>query len=104
MSAPNMVVTLHSLRTVAGALGQFADNLIADGATAYEPTSYPTFMEAAYVAGGNVVTVSKLYPVKKKALLELADHQFLLFFDADGEKLGEARIVASAGTHVLVQA
>jgi hypothetical protein len=103
MAATNKAVTLQALRTVADTLGQFADNLMVDGATAYEPASYPTFTEASYVAGGNVVTVSKFYPDKEKALLELDAHQFLLFFDADGEKLGEARIIERAGKHFLVE-
>ncbi len=95
---------LKHLTETAVSMQKLAESLSKKDAPLYEPAVYPAFVEAAFVAGGNIITVSKLYPIKEKVLDELSDHQFLLFFAADGEKLGEARIVKTDGAYCLVEA
>jgi hypothetical protein len=50
-------------------------------------------MDTAHViAGCDTETVEKLYFSKESALIGLADHAFVAFFDASGTKIGEVRI------------
>lgn len=96
-------IGLKNLAGVAKTMATLRDS-IGDQDVHFAPAEYPTFASAAYVAGGNIVTVSKLYPIKEDALAEIANHDFFLFFDEGGEKLGEARVVVVDGVYRLVEA
>lgn len=100
----NIASVPAALVEISAVMRKARDGFAASSASASKPHEYPTFVEATYVAGGNVVTVSKLYPDKAKALTELGDHDFLLFFDASGEKLGEAVIGFIDGEYLLKEA
>lgn len=91
------------LRAASESLANHRTELAKSDRPAFAPTEYPAFQEAAFIAGGNIFTVSKLYMDKARVVSALSEHDYLLFFDASGEKLGEARVILRDGSYKLVE-
>jgi len=59
----------------------------------YKPMDYPTMSKAHIFVGCDTESATKVYFSKEALLEEIADHAYIAFFDKDGSKIDEVKVV-----------
>ena len=58
----------------------------------HRPEDVPLFQAAHLIVGCSTESANKVYFTAEKAIDNLGDHDYMAFFDVNGDKIGEVQV------------